>query len=44
MAVLRLAVNPNKTLRFAFVEQFLWHEQLGTPKYCAQGKRNLEKV
>ena len=45
MAVLRIAVNPTKTLRFAFVgKKFLWREQLRTPKYCAQSKRNLEKV
>ena len=29
MAVLRIAVNPTKTLRFAFVgKKFLWREQL----------------
>ena len=38
------AFNPIKTLRFAFVgKNFIWREQLRTPKYCTQSKRNLEK-
>ena len=38
------AFNPIKTLRFAFVgKNFIWREQLRTPKYCTQSKGNLEK-